>query len=84
VKHLSGFPLQGKLLALPTNVGLGWKGVRGTNTLAYFTSLTARKKKKFHYNGTGGLYYKHYELAIYGFRNKLVCLSKLLYFVTGI
>jgi hypothetical protein len=27
----------GKLLAFPTNIALGWKGLPGTNTLGYFT-----------------------------------------------
>jgi hypothetical protein len=33
MKHLSGAPLYGRLLALPTNIRLGWKGSPGTNTL---------------------------------------------------
>ncbi len=36
VKHISGTPLKGKLLALPTNIRLGWKSLPGTNTLAYY------------------------------------------------
>jgi hypothetical protein len=32
VKHLSGAPLKGRLLALPTNNRLGWKGLPGENT----------------------------------------------------
>jgi hypothetical protein len=36
VKNLSGAPLYGKFLALPTNTRLGWKGLPGTNTLAYY------------------------------------------------
>ncbi len=27
VKHLSGAPLYGSLLVLPTNIGLGWKSL---------------------------------------------------------
>jgi hypothetical protein len=34
VKHLSGVPLQGRLLASPTNIRLDWKGLPRTNTLA--------------------------------------------------
>jgi hypothetical protein len=26
----------GRILALPTNTGLGWKGLLGTNTQAYY------------------------------------------------
>ncbi len=36
VKHLSGTLLEGRLLVLPTNVRLDWKGLLGANTLAYY------------------------------------------------
>jgi hypothetical protein len=36
VKHLTGAPLYGRLLALSTNTVLSWKGLQGTNTLAYY------------------------------------------------
>jgi hypothetical protein len=36
VKHFSGAPLLGRLLASPTNIRLGWEGWKGTNALAYF------------------------------------------------
>jgi hypothetical protein len=36
MKHLSGAPLLGRLLPLPTNISLGWKGWQRTNTLAYY------------------------------------------------
>jgi hypothetical protein len=32
-------PLQGGLLALPTNIRLGWKGFSETNTFAYITKI---------------------------------------------
>jgi hypothetical protein len=35
IKDLSGAPLQGSLLGLPTNKRLGWKGLPWTNTLAF-------------------------------------------------
>jgi hypothetical protein len=35
VKHLSGAPLLGSLLALTTNITVGWKSLPETNTLAY-------------------------------------------------
>jgi len=31
-----GTPLQSRLLALPTNIRLGWKGFPRTNTIAYY------------------------------------------------
>ncbi len=36
VNHYLVAPLQGRILALPTNIRLGWKGLLATNTLAYF------------------------------------------------
>jgi hypothetical protein len=36
VKQLSGAPLEGRLLALKTNLRLDRKGLPGTNTLAYY------------------------------------------------
>jgi hypothetical protein len=35
VEHLKGISL-GKAPALPTNTGLGWKGLPETNTLVYY------------------------------------------------
>jgi hypothetical protein len=39
VKHLSGTPVKGRLLALTTDIRLDWKGLIWTNTAAAF-SLT--------------------------------------------
>ncbi len=47
MKCLSGAPLYGKLLALPTNVRLGWKSLPRTNTLAYYKSLEITAVKSF-------------------------------------
>jgi hypothetical protein len=38
-EHQKEAPLQGRLLALPTNIRLGWKGLPGTNTLAFYEHL---------------------------------------------
>jgi hypothetical protein len=45
VKHLSGAPLYGRLLALIPNITLGWKGLPGINPFAYYerSSITAVK-----------------------------------------
>ncbi len=45
MKHPSSAPLYGRLLALPTNIRLGWKGLPGKNALAYYekSKLTAIK-----------------------------------------
>ncbi len=44
VKHLSDAPLQ----ALPANIKLGWKGLPGTNTLAYYESSQITDVKSFY------------------------------------
>jgi hypothetical protein len=45
--YLTGAPLLGKLLALPKNIRLGWKGLSGTNTLAYYKHLYITGFKSF-------------------------------------
>ncbi len=40
-------PLLGRLLASPTNIRLGWKGLPGTNTLAYYENLQIMAVKSF-------------------------------------
>jgi hypothetical protein len=47
VKHLSVATLWGRLLASPTNIRLGWKGMPGTNTLAYYKNLQITAVKSF-------------------------------------
>ncbi len=47
VKHLSGAPLKGRLLALSTNIRLGWKGLTETNTPAYYENLLITAVKSF-------------------------------------
>jgi hypothetical protein len=39
VKHISGAPLYDRLLALPTNIRVGWKGLPGTNPPAYYEKV---------------------------------------------
>ena len=41
LEHLSDTSIVGKLLVFPANVGLDWKVIASTNTLAYFASSTA-------------------------------------------
>jgi hypothetical protein len=36
VTNLRGAPIKGRPLALPSNIRLSWKGLPGTNTLAYY------------------------------------------------
>jgi hypothetical protein len=47
VKHLSGAPFYGRLLALPTNTRLGWKFLPGTNILAYYGNLKITSVMRF-------------------------------------
>ncbi len=44
VEHLKGASI-GQVLALPTNIRLGYKGLPGTNTLAYYENLLITDKK---------------------------------------
>jgi hypothetical protein len=45
-------PFRGKLLALPTDISLAWKGFTETNTLAYLTNSQVTKKKRFREYGS--------------------------------
>jgi hypothetical protein len=48
VKHLLGALPWGSLKALLTNIKLGWRGLTGTNTLAYFEhfEITAEAREE--------------------------------------
>ncbi len=47
LEGLSDASFLGKLLVLPANVGLDWKVIASTNTLAYLASSTVTKEKSF-------------------------------------
>jgi hypothetical protein len=47
VKCLSGAHLQGRLLALPTNSRLGWKGLTLSNALTYYEKASLMAVKSF-------------------------------------
>jgi len=47
LEHLPDASFLGKLLVLPGNVRLDWRGFLGTNTLAYLASSSATKEKSF-------------------------------------
>ncbi len=62
MKHLSIAPLKSRLLALPTNIRLGWKG------LPIIRKSINYDCKKMYRIGSMGLYYKTYyghNLQIY-------------------
>jgi hypothetical protein len=44
---LAGLHSKGRLLALPTNIKLGWKSLTVTNTLAYFITELVTAVKYF-------------------------------------
>jgi hypothetical protein len=48
MKHISDAPLSVRLLALSTNIRLGWKGLPGTNVLAYYEKSLLTAVKKFY------------------------------------
>jgi hypothetical protein len=54
MEHLSG-PILDRLLALPVNIKLGFKGTPQTNTLAYFAPSLAmmNKNKLFNFETCG-------------------------------
>ncbi len=45
---LSGALLKGRLLTLPKNNRLGWKGLPGANTLVYYEIRNLQPEKKFY------------------------------------
>jgi hypothetical protein len=53
VKHLSGAPSYGRLMALPTNIRLGWKVLTGINAPAYWVLSEVKKKRKYFEKGPG-------------------------------
>ncbi len=44
-QKISGAPLLGRLIALPTNISLDWEGLQGTSTLAYYDNSQVKDKK---------------------------------------
>ncbi len=55
----------GTLLALPTNIRLGWKSLSGTNTLPY-TNIRILRPKKFYNIGSSKLTLLHSNTTIRG------------------
>jgi len=66
VKHLSGAPHQGRLLASPTNIRLSWKGLPETNTLAYSVNYGC---KKFYRTGPWLEIAEKYKGSFYFYNN---------------
>ncbi len=57
VEHVRGTLLKGRLLTLTTNTRLGWKGMPGINTLAYYEHSYITDEKIFNI----GPWDQHYE-----------------------
>ncbi len=75
MKLLSGAPLTGRLLILPTNIRLGWKALPGTNTVAYHEHLSTTAIISFKILGPGADVVKLFCQQITVFPDKLECLS---------
>jgi hypothetical protein len=54
VEHLKGVSLV-LYLALPANIKLSWKGLPGTNTLAYYENPQIKKSFIVQAPGAGGI-----------------------------
>jgi hypothetical protein len=48
VEYMKSSSLQGRLLALPSNIRLGWKGLQGTNTRSLLRTFVNYGLKKFY------------------------------------
>ncbi len=65
-KHLSGAPLEGRPLALPTNIKLGWKSLPVTNTFILIRKSVNYGCNEFYSTGPCGLYYKRVMIVKLG------------------
>ncbi len=66
------FSTLGRLLALPTNMTLGWRYLLGTNTIAYYEHSQVTEEKSFI---TGVNVIRLFSLSRMVRQNKLECLS---------
>jgi hypothetical protein len=65
----------GRLLALPANIRLGWNGLPGTNTLAYYEKSLLTAVKHFKTLATGVNVINFFPSSLMMRPNKLGCLS---------
>ncbi len=75
VKHLSGAPLKGRLMALSTNNRLGWNGLLGANTLAYYENSQLTTVNSFITLAPGRIIIKLLRLQFTDVCYKIECLS---------
>jgi hypothetical protein len=67
VRSLTGAPLKGMPLTLPTNIRLGWKGLSRTKTFAYYGKALLTAAKSFLTLAPGACSIKLFTVIIYGF-----------------
>jgi hypothetical protein len=79
VEHLKGASL-GQALALPANIRLGWKGLPGTNTLAYYKNPQITDKTFYNIGQWCRVYKPFFSSSLTGGPNKLEYLSKARFF----
>ncbi len=75
MKHLSDAPFKGWLLAIPTNIRPGWKGLPLRNALAYYEKSQLVAVKSFITLAPGVNVIKLFHLSMMLLRNKLERLS---------
>ncbi len=61
MKHPSGAPSYGGLLTSPTNIRLDWKGLPGSNALAYYKKSQLKAVKSFITLAPGGDFLPKFE-----------------------
>jgi hypothetical protein len=64
VKHPSGAPLRGRLLAIPAKIRLGWKYLSGTNNLACCEHLKIAVIKNLMKLDPGGNFSQTFSLLL--------------------
>ncbi len=67
--YQSGAPSNGRLLAMPTNLRLGWERLGVTNALAYYSSATITAVKSLIVHAQGGKLFE--TISIRGRRTSL-------------
>jgi hypothetical protein len=77
LEHLSDASFLDKLLVFPANVGLDWKVIASSNTLAYLASLKVTKEKCFITLAPGVNVIKHFSSSSLPLTPNLVVLLSL-------
>ncbi len=75
MKHLSGAPFYGRLLALPTNIRLGWKRNVSDKHSSLLRKFVKYGQKSFITLGPGVKVIKLFFLSLVMWQSKIDCLS---------